>query len=470
MKLSPFFLFLSIPVLAQEPILYNRIPIPKEFLTTQDGHRFGGDIRICDLNGDSQCDFLVYRSGDKGPGGPAVGGYKPVFLGAFEMNGKAIWQIGGGGTHPVRPGSVAVYDIDGDGAAEVITFFHSPEKGSGAGWDTLEDVVILIIDGKTGQILRKGAPEGITRRRCAPKEGKLSLGRQTANWVHQRILVANFRGKERPQDFIVKLGDTHVAFTDELKVLWTYTTKWVDYSHCPAYIPAVGDIDGDGKDEVNSGYFLLDDNGKPLWEKKLGNHMDSVAIAEWDGGKVRAICSGFGHVMDAGGKALVSLGEEVVPHGQEVRVADFLPKQPGPEMVIRHQGHKPGIIVVGSQDGKVLKELEINACPNNTGMESVAWNGPGKPAWLFNGDRLWDLETAKAMELYGLPPANGAKFHRMGFYHCIPANLCGDEREEVVLWDPTATAVYVFTPAPLNFPVYKGYGHGPRQYNPRIMD
>ena len=63
---------------------------------------------------------------------------------------------------------------------------------------------------------------------------------------------------------MVKLGDTHVAFDDELNVLWTYQTKWVDYSKCPAYIPAVGDIDGDKRDEVNSGYFMLDGDGKLL--------------------------------------------------------------------------------------------------------------------------------------------------------------------------------------------------------------
>ena len=95
------------------------------------------------------------------------------------------------------------------------------------------------------------------------------------------------------------------------------------YSQCPAYIPAVGDIDGDGRDELLTGYHLLDDDGSVMWKNKLGHNMDSVTIDRW-AGKMRAICSGFGHVMSADGEAILSLGKELVPHGQEVRVSIFI--------------------------------------------------------------------------------------------------------------------------------------------------
>ena len=58
----------------------------------------------------------------------------------------------------------------------------------------------------------------------------------------------------------------------------------------------------------------------------------------------------------------------------------------------------------------------------------------------------------------------------MAFYHVTPANICGDEREELVLWDPTAAHVYIYTPAPLDESAYTAYQPGPRQYNPRLMD
>ena len=44
----------------------------------------------------------------------------------------------------------------------------------------------------------------------------------------------------------------------------------------------------EGEMSVLGGYFLLDSDGSALWEKKLGSHMDSVAILPWDSGRMRA--------------------------------------------------------------------------------------------------------------------------------------------------------------------------------------
>lgn len=444
------------------PLLYRKVAVPERFLVTREGVTFGGDVRIGDLTGDGHCDFLVYRCNHGAPKGAHRGGMKPAFLGAFDLQGQPIWSDGQGGNHPSRPMSVAVCDIDDQTGAEVISFWHRPDPKIKADWRSLADVVVQIRDGKTGRVIRQAAPSAITERRLKDPVG--------ANWVHQRILVANFRGGDAPRDFVVKLGDTYVALDDQLDVLWTYQTPWIEYSRCPAYIPAVGDIDGDGCDELNGGYFLLESDGRPVWEKRLGRNMDSVAIAAWDGGNMRAICSGLGHVLDAEGNVVLSLGEKAVPHGQEVRVADFLADSPGPEMVLRCKGHTPEVCVVASATGKIVAELKLNPSPTNVGMEPVYWNGPERPALLYNGGWLWDIATGQGQALPDLPPPSGGDVHRMAFYHVTAANVCGDQREELVLWDPTAAHVYIYTPAPLDESVYTGYEAGPRQYNPRLMD
>ena len=447
--------------LREDALLFRQLAIPKPFLTTHKGHTFGGDLRIGDLNGDGRCDFLVYRCNDGAPKGAHMGGMKPAFMGAFDLDGKPLWQVGMGGNQPSRPMSVAIKDWTGDGADDVICFWHRPQPGLKTDWQSLADVAVQLRDGRTGKVLREVTPKAVTDRRRKDPVG--------ANWVHQRLLIANFRGTPEPRDVVVKLGDTYVAMDERFNVLWTYRSEWVKYSQCPAYIPAVGDIDGDGRDELLTGYHLIDHDGRLLWKNKLGANMDSVTIDRWQS-KLRAICSGFGHVMDARGKVILSLGKEQVPHGQEVRVADFHSGYAGNEMVLRALGHKPTVHLVSSQSNKIIHTIELQFSPTNVGMEPVYWSGRGKPVLLFNGSWLWNLQEGKGWQLPGLPPPNGGEVHRMGFYHVIPANLVGDAREELVVWDPTARHVYLYTPKPLNGTRTTKYLHGPRQYNPRLMN
>ena len=432
-----------------QPILFRRVEVPGRLTTTEtvEGARltYGGDVRIGDLTGDGQVDFVVFRN--------VPNTTKPSYLAAFAIDGNILWESGSGGGQPVRPGPVAMHDFDGDGRAEVLCFFVD---GSEAPGDSLADVVLQLRDGATGRVLRQSAP------------GELRAQRGDGpNWVHQRLLACNLRGTDSPRDFVVKVGDKLFAYDEALRPLWTYRIRWNAYGRCGAYIPAVGDIDGDGRDEVNGGYFLLDAHGKPLWENPLGSHMDSVAIAEWDGGRMRAICSGFGHVVDARGRVVLRLGEGLVPHGQEVRVADFLPESPGPEMAIRWNGHAPDVIVV-TRTGKVAHRFRLNDSPNHTGMEAVFWHGPDGPAILYNGGMLWTGRGEPLAALPGLPEPIGPS--RMGWYHAIPANVCGDAREDVVVYNPWTAAIWIYTPAPFERAAFGGYVPTARQCNVRLMD
>ena len=72
-----------------------------------------------------------------------------------------------------------------------------------------------------------------------------------------------------------------------------------------------------------------------------------------------------------------------------------------------------------------------------------------------------------AVSFPDLPPPSGGK---MGWNHCFPADVCGDEREEVVLYDPYGESVYIYTPAPLDEGSFDRYRHAPRQYNARLLE
>ncbi len=198
----------------------------------------------------------------------------------------------------------------------------------------------------------------------------------------------------------------------------------------------------------------------------MGDNMDSVLIQPWDDGRVRAILSAYGQVVDERGQVLLRLGPEEVPHGQEIRCGHVRSDSTGPELIVRYNGHTPHLKAV-SRAGKVLQAFDIPRSPNETGIELVYWNGPDQPACVYAPAILLDGYGRTVATLPGLPPPSGGN---QGWYHCFPADVCGDTREEVVLYDPYSSAVYIYTPPPLNESAYHRYQHTPRQYNARLMD
>ena len=325
-------------------------------------------------------------------------------------------------------------------------------------WD-LSSVQLIILDGATGEIKHSVVSDALQQ--C---DAYVNDELHIPNYVHQRLMIANLCGNAQPQDFIVKVGVNVLAFNHELELLWQHTDRWYRYPKHSAYIPAVGDFNGDGLDEVNGGNFGLAADGTVLWDKFLGDNIDSVLVEKWDG-LTRAILSGGGQVLDDKGNSVFSLGFDEVPHGQEIRWGNLLPDA-SPNLVIRYNGHHPDLIVVDNK-GQIQSRFLVDETPNNTGLEIIRWNGEGQPELIYSPAALYNGEGNRAVSFPDLPPPTGGK---MGWYHCFPADVCGDAREEVILYDPYSDAVYIYTPQPFQSDQYNGYQHTPRQYNTRLMD
>ncbi|MGC9319635.1 MAG: hypothetical protein ACP5KN_16510 [Armatimonadota bacterium] len=449
-----------------QALLWRRVPVPEEMLGDGPAGPCGGDLRIGDLDGDGRVEFVVYRN---------LAGLKPGFIAAFDLDGRPLWSFGDPGREvavieedgeqrrglepPERPGPVAVADIDGDGRIEVLAL-ALPEGVERTHHWRMDGVELVVLDGPTGEVKQRRVCEEL---RAA--DGYVDGELLPPNYVHQRLMLCDLSGAGRAGDVVVKVGQRVFVFNDELELLWTYDCRWNRYpNHC-AYIPAVGDVDLDGRDEVNLGNAVIDDDGTPLWERFIAQHNDSVLVEEWDG-RPRAICSGFGQVLDETGEPLVRLGPDAVPHGQEIRCGTLRSDSPGPQLVIRYDGHAPKLMIVG-RGGDVLDRFEVPVSPNNTGLEVVRWNGPGGPDVIYSPAALADGRGRVIADLPELPAPSGGN---QGWYHCFPADVCGDEREEIVLYDPLAASVFIYTPRPLEEAAYRGYSHGPRQYNARLMD
>lgn len=429
------------------PFLHKHITVPPALCTQtkwQDQTLiYGGDIRVGNLTSNDQPEFLVYRC-------DTTSELKPCFLGAFTQAGDILWQTGSGGHQPLRPASVTLYDINNDGIDEVICFYHQPKKNVAK--EAMSDVVFQIRNGTTGNVIEEKTPAAI--------EQATGWG---PNWCHQRLLIANLRGTPHPQDIVVKLGEKILAFDNHLNLLWQYTIQWNDYGQCAAYIPSVGDINNDGRDEINGGYFILNANGTPRWEQQLAPNMDSVAITPWDNKTPRAICSGGGHVLDMDGNIICALGEALVPHGQEIRIGHFRTDHKAPQMVIRYNGHQPDVLLADNS-GNLIQRFQLNNSPNETGMEVVHWQ-KGHDL-IYNGGCLFDGK-GNTLPLPNLPPPVGPA--KMGWYHCIPGHFRGGSFEDILLYNPWAAELFIYGAAHSKETENK-FKNTARQFNARLMD
>ena len=458
-------------------LAHIRIPQPllSQIADERDGKRipyaFGGDIRIGDVNDDGTMDFVLAK---------AIGGIKTCMIGAFTWNGEVLWQWGDrrravvsldskSQTYkpesPARPGPLLVIDIDGDKQTEVVAMVLNDDVTRTSKWD-MKGASFIILDGKTGKVERQASPEALLKANAFGDDGK----RHEPNYVHLRILAADFRGLGAPRDFVIKIGNSVIACDDQLNVLWTYKNKFAQYGQHSSYIPSVGDVDNDGRDEVTGGQYLLDHDGTVMWEKMRAKHNDSVAIVDWDGNLDNGreiVMSGFGQVVNAAGKVLMRLGEAVVPHGQELRCGPFRLDVPGLQMAIRYDGHTNKILMA-DRAGKVISKFTVDHSHIEVGMETVYWHGFDRPALLYSPTALYDGHGRKVVTLPGIPHAS--KRGRMGWHHCIPADIDGSGREAIVLHDPYTDEVFVYGAKPLTKGPPVGYRHTVRQYNVRLMD
>jgi autotransporter-associated beta strand protein len=279
--------------------------------------KYDYDMKFCwvgDLNGDGEYDFVV----DRLPWGqyPDSTGGRTAKVDAYTSDGNFLWRVDAGPNVPISTGHndmVTVFDLDGDGYAEVImktsegTVFGDGKSISDVNNDGKTDYrdingnivghapqYISVIDGRTGKELARAymphqndpsPTPGKTHGVLGPFLGHFGVAYMDG--IHPSFLFAyTNRNDGGPYD---KGFNQFITTWDYKNGQLIQRTDFNDecganpgkcYSHFHQI--SIVDVDQDGKDEMVEGGYVLDDNGYPLWGNCEIGHGDRHQTTDID--------------------------------------------------------------------------------------------------------------------------------------------------------------------------------------------
>jgi rhamnogalacturonan endolyase len=268
-------------------------------LQTLPGHT-PNDASVGDLDGDGAYELVLKQEmtpRDNSQSG-ATGETK---LEAYKLDGTLLWRINLG--RNIREGAhytqFLVYDLDGDGKAEVacktadgtvdgkgqMLGDASADYRNEAGYVLSGPEYLTIFDGLTGAALA-------TVPYLPPRGNVGDWGDTYGNRVDRFLACVAYLDGVRPS-LVMARG----YYTRAVLAVWDWrngqlTQRWVfdtrdgnpelrKYEGQGNHNLSVGDVDGDGRDEIMYGACAIDDDGKGLFVTGLG-HGDALHMSDMD--------------------------------------------------------------------------------------------------------------------------------------------------------------------------------------------
>lgn len=453
---------------------YIKLPLQvPEGGTTPSGEAYvynANDCSVGDLDGDGEYEIVLKWDPSNSKDNSRGGLTGNVYIDAYKLNGVRLWRIDLG--RNIRAGAhytqFQVYDLDGDGKAEVACkTADGTVSGTGqvigdanADW---RDLTPNSVSGRIGYVLN--GPEFLTvfngetgailaTTDYIPARGTITdWGDNYGNRVDRFLAATAYLDGTRPSLIICRGYYTRAAV-----VAWDYrdgtlTRRWTfdtgddksgplaGYRGQGAHSIMVGDVDNDGKDEIVFGAATIDDDGTGLYTTGLG-------------------------------------------HGDATHLSDMDPTRPGQEVWMVHEDPKnygvnglefrdaaTGALIWGKPGNNtdVGRGVAADIDPNHLGYEAWAsvgalYNSKGteiastKPSinflvwWdadlsreLLDGNHIDDWNPATASMDRALTAAEASSINGTKSNPCLSGDILGDWREEVIWRTTDNRALHIYT-------------------------
>jgi len=444
-------------------------------LQTPDGYK-PNDASVGDLDGDGEYEIVLHQTG-KAHDNSHQGITDEPILEAYKLNGQLLWRINLGKN--IREGAhytqFMVYDLDGDGKAEVAC---KTADGTVDGQGKVIGAANKDYRNSNGYIL--AGPEYLS-----VFNGETGAEINTTNYVPARydnnlspsaddmksVWGDGYGNRlDRFLGAIAYLDGVHPSlvmcrgyYTRTVLAAWDLkggklVQRWVFDSDASSknrryrgqgnHNLSVADVDGDGKDEIIYGQMTIDDNGKGLYSTGIG-HADAMHVSDLDPERPGLeVFSTQEHFGDAGAnfrdaktgeviwkKASVAAGNDGEGPGRALSL-DVDPRYKGFESWVAGAGITGMFDVHGNKIAQKTPAVNFG----------IFWDAD-LLSEILNSTTIskWDYQNERSKPLLDAARFNCQSNNGTKSTPTLSADILGDWREEVIFSTKDSKELRIFT-------------------------
>ncbi|MBC6607622.1 T9SS type A sorting domain-containing protein [Hymenobacter sp. BT188] len=434
------------------------------------------DCSVGDLDGDGTYEIIVKWDPTNAKDNSQSGYTGNVYLDAYKLDGTQLWRIDLGKN--IRAGAhytqFMVYDLDGDGKAEVacktsdgtidgqgkVMGDANADYRNSAGYILRGPEYLTVFNGLTG-----AAYPSVT---YLPQRHPVKGDNPTTSELNA-IWGDNYGNRvDRFLGAVAYLDGVHPSlvmcrgyYTRSVLVAWDFkdgqlTQRWTFDSDDPStpgnkayrgqgnHNLTVADVDADGKDEIVYGSCAIDDDGKGLYSTGRG-HGDALHVSDMD--------------PDRPGLEAFSPHEDQKAYGsaaadfRDARTGELIWGRPGPNQGDVGRGlaadidpRYKGFEAWASRGGLYSAKGEQISTSRPSINFAIWWDGDLSRE-LLDGTSIdkWNFETSRSNRLLSASTFGAAQNNTTKANPGLSADLFGDWREEVIWRNANDAELLIFT-------------------------